>query len=50
MALLYTVHGHFSVEAAEPTEKYREAFAEDAGENEDVEEDEGGQHVEKTQN
>ena len=45
MAFFYIVHGHYSVQPTEPTQLCSEAFAEDAGEKEDIEEDEGGEHV-----
>ena len=44
------MRGHFHVEPTEPAEKFRKSFTEDAGEQEDVEEEDGGQHVEENQN
>ena len=50
MAFFYIVHRHNGVEPTKPTEQCREPFAEDTEENEDVEEEEGGEHVEENQN
>ena len=47
MAFFHIVHRHNSVKPTEPTEQCREAFTEDTGENEDVEEEKGGEHVEE---
>ena len=50
MAFFHIVHWDNGVKPTEPTEQRWEPFAEDTGEAEDVEQDEGWEHVKENQN
>ena len=45
VSFFHRVHWHNGVKAAEPAKQRGEALSEDAGEAEDVEEEEAGEHV-----